>query len=287
MPTQAKDLKPCDFVWCRISVNGGCRYRRDNPDIETEDKREVARWGTEREIDDTDEHAAAQALRNRIKRAMFNLGAKAGGSLLIIGVDNRELFTRTERKLRAEVEVDQFNAQSRYTKVTMNVSRWRIRGENEDVLKDLLSGLRGTLDDLKRALKAADYKDIRKVVLRLKGYDMVLPEEANDFLERAIADARAQATAIRKEVEKRGREAEELQDEISTSSVDYARFALMEPGTELDDVDNPLVSDMVEAQAGERAAGLLLGGNDNDYSDGTSEGYAASGSDSTAVPYMF
>jgi len=256
MPTTYKKMKPCYLLNVRCSVHGGLTYRRSDEDVVTEDEREEATWTTDRVIQNRAEYNKAQALRNRIKRAIANLGVP-GDLGIFCTRDSRREIDKAVRKWT--VKIDKFNQEAQHSVIRFRVARWKVEGENEEVLQDMLVDLRGLVDELKVAVKNADYKSIRSVVTRLRGYDMVLPEDAADFLQRAVANAKAQAIDVRKSLEKHGEDLKQVQDRMNTSSIDFARFALMEPGSQLDDVDNELLQRrLMEAHAEERGAGILL-----------------------------
>jgi len=255
MPTKVKDLKNCYLAAFKVSVHGGIRYSHSDSKTEVQERREESEWRTHKVLNDRDEYKKAQNLRNNIKRSVHRLG-KANELGTIVPVENEEKLEELIAKNRAKVK--EFNETARFSNIQFTALKFYISGENEAALEDMLSELRGTLIDLKRAVASADFKSIRSVVDKLKGYDMVLPETAADYLQRAIADARKQATEARKSLEERGAELADVQKTMETSTVDFARFAVMEPGDKLDDVDNELVQKMVEAQAENRFANVVL-----------------------------
>lgn len=255
MPTKVKDLKNCFLVAFKVSVHGGIRYAHSDSKTEVKERREESEWRTHKVLNDRDEYKKAQNMRNNIKRSVHRLG-RANELGTIVPVENEDKLEELIAKNREMVR--EFNATAGYSNIQFTALKFYISGENEAALEDMLSELRDTLGDLKRAVAAADFKSIRAVVDKLKGYDMVLPETAADYLQRAIADARKQAAEARKSLEERGAELSEVQQTMETSTVDFARFAVMEPGDKLNDVDNELLKKMMEAQAESRFAGVVL-----------------------------
>ncbi len=258
-----KELKPCYLLGVRCSVHGGLSYKRSDEDVTTEGEQEEATWTTERVIANKTEYRKAQALRNQIKRSMANLGVP--GDLGIICAS--ESLAEIEQAYRKwAVKVDKFNLSAEFSRMKFRVARFKIEGENELALKDMLDDLRDTMDALQKAVASADYKGIRSVVTQLRGYDMMLPEAEADYLKRAVVNARAQARDIRKSLEKRGEDLKVVQDRMNTSSVEFARFALMEPGSTLEDIDNDLLKRLAAAQAEERGSGIVIDINDAERS---------------------
>jgi len=261
MPLTTQDLKACFLVGYKVSVHGGIHYSHRDEEKWEEGSAEHARWQTEKEIKDADEYKKAQALRNKAKRYLRKLGVPSELGVMV-PVEDEDEITKVYRKL--QVEVDKFNINAQHSEIRFRVLKFKIEGENELVLQDMLQDMRRNLVDLKRVVKKADVKGIRDVVARMKGMEMVLPDSAAEYVERAVADARAQAIEMRKALEERNEDLADVQRRISTDSVDFARFALMEPGSDLVDVDNEFVQGMVERDAMQRGAGILLGDEDDD-----------------------
>jgi hypothetical protein len=261
MPTRTEDLKNCFLVAFKASVHGGLSYKHSDSKVETDGRREDSEWKTNKTIDDKEERNNSVALAGRIKRAVDRLG-RPNELGTIVPAENEGKLDEVIEKCREDVRA--FNAVSAFTNLRFTALKFYISGENEAALDDMLQDLRDTLGDLKDAIKSADFKNIRAVVAKLKGFDAVLPESAADYLQRAMADARKQATVARKALEERGKDLEEVQREMDSSTVDFARFAVMEPGDELRDVSNPLVQKLMEAQSEQRGANIMLGSEDGD-----------------------
>lgn len=262
MPLDFTELKGCWLVWYPVSVHGGCTYSRTDPEVETIEKREESIWLTDKIVQDIAEHKGANALRNLVKRRIRKLGAPAAPGIVLVPLEDEEQLDA----IRAEMtqKVKDFNADSNFTDVKFRCYKYRIEGENEEVLKEMLNELRETLMELRRAEQAADFKGIRNVIQRLAGFETVLPEDAGDYLQRAVADAKAQAKEIEKSLKEKGVTLKQVKARISTSSVDFARFAVMEPGGTLPEVDNDLVKRMIAAQAAEHAAGIEMSSDDGE-----------------------
>lgn len=279
MPMTEKDLKGCWLVWYPVSVSGGCTYtqtdRKETREQQDAKVKEEAEWKAKKVVDDVDEYRKANALRNRAKRRIRGLGAPAAPGIVLVPLE-RSVELDSRRADMTKV-VTEFNADSVYSKVSFRCYKYPIAGENEVLLADMLGQLRVTLEELKAAEQAADFKGIKSVLDRLAGFDAVLPESAADYLQRAVVDARAQARNIEKSLEDKSKTLEELQMEMQTSQVDFARFAVMQPGDTLDEVDNGLVAKLMAAQANERAAAIDMGDEDDgdNGDDGSTPDFAA------------
>jgi len=254
MPTKIEDLKNCFLVVFKCGVHGGLSYRHSDGKTERQGKREDSEWKTQKTVNDKEERNKGVSLAGRVKRAVERLG-RANELGTIVPVDREAELEEMIEKCKRDVR--EFNATSTYTNLRFRALKFAISGENEVALGDMLSELRELLDALRDAVKAADVKGIRDVAKQLKGFDAVLPEDAADYLQRAVADAKKQAGLARKSLEERGMQLEDVQREMNASTVDFARFAVMQPGEELEDVESPLVQKLMEAQSEERAAGII------------------------------
>jgi hypothetical protein len=279
MPMTEKDLKGCWLVWYPVSVSGGCTYTQTDR-IETREKRdtkvkEEAEWKAKKVVDDVKEYKAANALRNRAKRWIRSLGAPAAPGIVLVPLERG--VDLDERREEMTERVTQFNADSVYSKVSFRCYKYPIAGENEQLLADMLGQLRVTLEELRQAEKAADVKGMKSVLDRLAGFDTVLPEGAADYLQRAIADAKAQVKSVEKSLKDKSKTLEQVRTEMNTTQVDFARFAVMQPGDTLDEVDNNLVAKLMAAQANERAAAIDMGDEDDgdNGDDGSTPDFAA------------
>lgn len=261
MPLTTNELKACFLVGYKVSVHGGIHYNHHDEERWEEGSAEMATWLTEKEIKDASEYKRAQALRNKAKRYLRKLGVPSELGVMV-PVEDEDEINKVYRQL--QVEVDLFNIEAQHSEIRFRVLKFKIEGENELALQDMLQDMRRNLVDLKQAVKRADVKNIREVIQRMKGMEMVLPESAADYVQRAVADAKAQAIEMRKALEERNEDLADVQKRISTDSVDFARFALMEPGSDLLDVDNEFLQGMVERDALKRGAGVILGGEDED-----------------------
>jgi len=256
MGITAKDLKPCFLVNYRCSVHGGVKYQRGAGDIEVEGQREKSTWETVKVLDDREEYKTATNIRSKIKREVENLGVS---SILGVILDKERLDDLEALVKEKQDEVTEFNTSAQFSALRFAVVRFEIKGDNEVALESMLSDMRDTLGELREAVASADYKGIREVVQRMKGYITVLPDNAAASVAKAIEDARVQARQIRRALVKKGEQLEEVQNQVSTLTIDAARFAMMdmEDAPEVEDTMDSDSDDLAAAMAGVRAAAVF------------------------------
>jgi len=271
MGITAKDIKPCYLVNYRCSVHGGIKYKRGKEDVEREGQAETATWETVRYMDDKEEYKAATSIRAKCKREIENLGVP---SVLGVILEKERLDDLESLVADWQDQVDTFNAGSQFSNLRFVVVRFEVTGENEVALESMLSDMRDTLDELRSAVESADYKGIREVVQRMKGYVSVLPDNAAASVAKAIEDARVQARQIRRALVKKGEQLEEVQTQVNTYTIDMARFALLDTESPESDDDAGAEDgdDIAAAMAGVRAAAVFMDGDeDADEPKGTED----------------
>jgi len=255
-----RNLKPCFFVMPKCSVQGGMHYQRSPEETEEIGTEEHATWETKRVINDKDEYRKAQNLRSQFLRDVRKLGV-ADDAGVIVDMDREDDITKLYEEWRETF--NEFNSAAQFSRIRFRISRFRILSDNEQILKDMLRDMRETMDDLREMIVAADYQGIRSVVSRMKGWVTVLPDEAAANVQSTIEDARTQARSIKRALEKRGEQLEDVQKDVDTSVVDMARFVMMGDASE-DDYDGPDSADVYAAAAGSQAAAAFFSQDSDD-----------------------
>lgn len=250
MSIKSSEMRECFLVAAKISVRGGIKYSHANEQTETEGSKETAKWETTRRLDDKAEYAKAQSIRNRFNRAVRGLGVDSPIGI-IVPMDRDDLIQDMDQEWSALVS--DFNLGSRFSTIRMDLEKFEIKGENMRAMENVLGSMRETLSDLRDALEAADYDEVRDVVKRMRGYISVLPDQEAATMQLAIDDARTQAREIRKALVRKGEQIEDVKRTISVATVDLARFALLDEEGDEPLEDAPTASDVLAAAAGVQA----------------------------------
>jgi hypothetical protein len=257
----AKRFKPCKLIMFYAHGHRVNDYTVTDREYEVqEDGSEVSKWRTTKVVLDPVNSKRAMSLRSKFISEVCKLGAQYGSEKLVF-VDFEREDDLMALKTRWAEEVKAFNLQSPVVKVNFGVlPPLDLTGSNEYLLGNLLDEMQDTMGQMKSALENADYKGVRDVVGRLKGFVSLVPDKQATLIVSAIADARKQARMMTAMLEKKGKTIREVQDMISTSTVDLALGACF-----TDDgpaVDGPSANDLMEAQAQEFCAALQDGGLD-------------------------
>jgi len=263
----SRRFKPCKLVMFYAHGHRTNDYQITDREAEVhEDGTEVSRWRTTKTILDPDNSKKAATLRARFIKEVCTLGVQYGQEKLVF-VDFEKSDDLDLLKARWKTQVAEFNAQSQIVKINFGtLPPLDLTGSNEYLLGNLLDEMKDTMGQMKAALEAADYKSVREVVSRLRGFVTLVPDREANLIADAIADARKQARMMSSMLEKKGKAIEEVQKMISTSTVDLAFAAYL-----VDDAPpttgGPTVNDLMEAQAQEFCAAIQDDGQDQQESE--------------------
>lgn len=248
-------LKPGILVSLKTELHGGVRYeRRDLTVADTEipnDAADVARWETKRVIDDAAEHERAVKARSALSTMIRSVCSATAFGLLCPQDREADLDRAIEQ---ARKLADEHNAGASLTQVHVYVLKGRIASTDEEAARAIASEVRGLLDAMADGVRRADAATIREAAKRAQQVGAILDGAQAEQVTEAIEQARKAARAIVKRIEKDGEEAAAVLRDLSTASIERARFAFL-------DLDIPDVAASAPAMPAidvQRVAGLDL-----------------------------
>lgn len=222
-------IKPGIMVACSTRLRGGVEYRRRDLDRAQLGATEKIRWETERTIVDAEEYERATRVRalarNRIAGACWQT---AFG--LICPQDREGDLDAAVSEARSAAQA--FNGTAQHSEISVYVLKGRIAQTDEEATTAIQAESADLLDQLERAIKAADPAAIRDVCTRSRQINELAEGEAAEAVAAAIKEARAVARAIVKRVEKAGEEASTVLAEVGAdglAAINTARFAMLLP----------------------------------------------------------
>jgi hypothetical protein len=273
----SKRFKPCKLVMFYAHGHRVNDYQITDREAEVlDDGTEVSRWKTTKTIPDPENAKKAASLRAKFIKDVCKLGVQYGQEKLVF-IDFEKSDDLDLLKTQWAQTVQEFNAQSPIVKVRFGtLPALDLTGPNEYLLGNLVDEMKDTLGEMKQALENADYKGVREVVGRLKGFISLVPDNQATVIASAIQDARKQARSMKSMLLKKGKTIQDVQALISTSTVDLAVAACL--GDDAFAVlDGPSASDLMEAHALEFCAAIQDDGQgvgddgqdlEDDYQDG-------------------
>ena len=213
-------LRPSVLVRFITRLAGGVTYIRrdlsDNLDGNTETKT----WETTRVVEDTEEHARA----SRVRSALYQQVRKVCADTVIGLICQRESEAKLDEALaKCDEMAREFNSTAKTCRLACIGVKFNVEASNEAAAKAIAGQIQDMLVELKAALAAADVQKIREVLASARGLETTLPTSDGEALGAAVKAARVAARTIKREVEKKQRDIEEVKREIDLAPVEAAR----------------------------------------------------------------
>jgi hypothetical protein len=222
-------LKPGILVSLKTILHGGVRYERRDLSVSDEeipsDAADVARWETKRVTENAAEHAQAVKVRGAASNLIRGVCAHTAFGLLCPEDREQDLSLAVEQ---ARKLADEHNACAGSTLVHVYVLRGRIASTDEEATRAIASEVRGLLDEMERGVRRADATAIRDAAKRAQQVGAILDGAQAEQVTEAIEQARKAARAIVKRIEKDGEAADVVLRDLSTASIERARFAFLD-----------------------------------------------------------
>jgi len=220
-------IKPGLLVSMKTCVKGGVTYERKEIEMDhtTESGERVARWETERVIQDPVEYERAIQARGKARTAIISACCQTSFGLLC--PEGREGELRTAIDV-ARIIADEFNATSTRSVVEVYVIAGKVAQNDVEAAQAIAAEVRELMSDMETGIKNADAEQIRAAANAARALSGMLSEEASSKVSAAINEARQAARTIVKRVEKAGELASKVVAELSIKNVEAARFAFLD-----------------------------------------------------------
>lgn len=228
MTSRTVMLKPGLLVGLHTSIEGGVRYfRTDLPVMrEAPEGGDVARWETEREISDSEEHERAVKARSKAQALIRGECSYSKRFGLLCPQDNEPALDEAIRS--AEAVAEQFNRSARYSRVEVNTIKGRVSATDEQATASLVGEMRALLGEMESGVRALDAGAIRKAAGRARELGAMLDESQGDRVADAVKAARDAARQIVRRVEKAGEDGSAVLRDLNTRAISSARFAFLD-----------------------------------------------------------
>ncbi len=238
--SNASVIRPGLLVSIKSTVVGGVSYQRvdldaDNP---AEEGQEVTRWETKRVIEDKDEHAAAVKCRSKAL-GLIRKCCNATSFGLLCPSDREGALDAAIAQARALV--DAHNATSKHTRVGVYALKGRVASDDAEAARAITQEIGTLVTRMTAGIAAFDPEAIRAAANRARELSGMLSDEKQEKISAAIAQARAAARTITKNLETEGKAREVVMLDIQRGQIESARIAFLDlSGGEADPVDEPL-----------------------------------------------
>jgi soluble cytochrome b562 len=197
MPIQTSTLRPGLLVSLKTSIAGNVRYAKKTLEAEhiVDGGVQQARWETERTVSDPVEHEAAKKVRSRASALINGVCSTSSFGLLCPEANEDKL---AEAIVEARKLAEEFNQESRLTRISVNVLTGRIAPDDVEAVAAINSEISALMADMQSGIERVDVKSIREAANRVKQLGDMLTADAQAKVQIAVETARKAARAIAK-----------------------------------------------------------------------------------------
>lgn len=223
MNIQTTTIRPGRMVVVRTGVVGNVKYSKTviEPETDTGDGGQKAKWETERVVKNADEQKEATQIRSKMRTIITNLCAQTSFGLLCPEDKAEALDTAVKE---AHALKDEFNGKAMTTTINLYVIAGKVAADDVEAVRAINSEVRGLLETMERGIQSLDPKMVRDAADRARSLGSMLSPEMGERVKDAIATARAAATQIRKSAEQGAAEI----DLASIKKITEARTAFLD-----------------------------------------------------------
>lgn len=213
----------------------------------------VERWETTKIVEDANEFERATKVRNA-GVALIRKQCSSTGFGLLCPEGNEDALNAAIRQARALA--DAHNDEAVHTRVHIYALKGRIASTDEEAARAISEEVRSLLDDMSRSIDKLDAKGIRAAATRAREIEAMLAPVQAEKVNLAVEQARKAARMIVARIEKDGKDAASVLDEIARGHIEKARVAFLEFDTDLENREEIGGKPMPAVEAGRFAQGL-------------------------------
>lgn len=188
---QLTTIVPGYLVSLKTAIRGGVVYAKQ--DLETEDRARHARWITDKTIHDPEETERAIKTRNKCSSLVRGVCSQSSFGLLC-REDKKDALDAAVIEARALA--DTFNADARYSKISVNVIAGKVADNDIEAAKAIRGEIRDLIDEMERGIATLDVAKIREAANRARSVGKMLSPDAQKRVQDAIDTARLVARKI-------------------------------------------------------------------------------------------
>ena len=228
-------IRPGLIVALRSTLRGGVSYTKTTLEAEhMEGAAAVAKWETTRQIEDAQEHAAAVVARGAARSAITRVCCASSFGLLCPESKEAELSDAIDQ---ARAIAAAHNAGARLTAVDLYVITGRVAQDDAEAARAIGAEVRELLAAMEAGITAADPDAIREAANKARALSGMLSDNAQRKVSAAIAEVRAIARQLVKQVGESGEQAAALVQDLKLDALAAARFAVLDLDDQADDTE--------------------------------------------------
>jgi ElaB/YqjD/DUF883 family membrane-anchored ribosome-binding protein len=192
--TYISTLRPGLLVSLKTSVTGGIKYDKEEivPEHDT-DRGRVAKWATERTIEDPQEHEAAIKIRGRVRTLIASVCAQSAFGFLCPADKSGAL---DQAIAEARELAKGFNDRAAITKINVYVIAGKVAEDDVEAVRAIKSEMTELLSRMEEGVRNFDPEAIREAANKARSIGQMLSPAAQKRVSEAIDAARAAARKI-------------------------------------------------------------------------------------------
>lgn len=194
-------LRPGFMVCLKSKLVGGTEYQVHEQDTQQEGATLKKRRDSTTIVYDVDEHERAVKVRGAATYMISRHCVKTPFTLLCPKSNSEEL---DRGMAEAKQLVEDFNASSVYTKISLYVLKGVLLGDDEENARAIAAEVRSLLAETEAAIKRMDPEAIREAITKANEVSAMLVEEQQEKIAEAIKLARTAAREIKKTIKNKG-----------------------------------------------------------------------------------
>lgn len=195
MSLQTATLRPGRIIVLRTGIIGNVKYSKTilEPETDTADGGQTARWETERVVANAAELKEATQVRSKVRQTIAGLCAQTSFGLLC-SEDKGEALDAAVNE--AVALADAFNAKAATTRINVYVIAGKVAADDVQAVRAINSEIRDLMEAMERGLQNLDVKTVRDAADKARSLGSMLSEDATGRVKDAIAVARKAASDI-------------------------------------------------------------------------------------------
>ena len=257
-----KIIRPGILVSRKTRIIGGVEYQRREIDSHRDGAAQVDEWQTRKVVRDKEEHERATQVRNACSGKVRGVCADTGFGWVCRDDDTAEL---ADAIAWARQHAAEFNSTAKTCAVEVTFLTARFASDEAQAVAAITGELAGLLQSMESGIRAGDVKAVRDAAKAALQTGKLLDDTQVEGIDAAVAQARAAATKVAREIREKGEIAAEELRAIDLEKVRTARFAFLDlsgescdkPGDE-DDTQEAAEEPVAPAIKTQRFAGLEI-----------------------------
>lgn len=200
MGRKGRYINPGYLIVGSVQLRGCTTYRTSDRAEKTRGDELIGDWETHKRVSSITEHRAVLNEHRRILGRVEKLGTSVAGMGVIVPLARGQEMELTLREVDAEIAA--YNEGAKHTSLAANFIVFEVSQSNDRVAYALYRKVAGMLDDINAAVESGSIKNLREVLRRAKGIDVVLPEGVGQAVSAVLEQAREAAKAAVKAAKK-------------------------------------------------------------------------------------